>query len=329
MLPEEIVGLLRRQYGLLAMWQLRVLPLAERRRVLERRPDLERVSPSLLRHRIVPRSREQDLLAAVLDAGPEAVLWGKSAAALWGFGRFRSATPHVGAPRRVRRDRQLGQVHLLRNFDPAGSTSHLDIPISRPEETVLWLAGMWTHRWGPRGLERAVARTGSTLDHAWRLRLIDGRRLHRLAERSGGRGRSGIVVLREVLASRPPDHRPAGSALEERFESVLPPGLRARLERQVRVGSGESAIGVVDYRHRLRPLVVEINGEAVHVAITAREADAQRYAALVDAGYEVMVVWEYDVFHQPQLIVRALADVEAGPVRPRVIRPTRAPWASW
>lgn len=122
--------------------------------------------------------------------------------------------------------------------------------------------------------------------------------------------------------------RPAPRS-KDRFESTLPRDLRDRLERQVAVGGDDARIGVVDYRHRCRPLILEINGEAVHSPITARTADAERYDDLVDAGFEVMVVWEYDVFHQPHRIVAALREVEAGPAVPRVIRPTRAPWASW
>ena len=41
--------------------------------------------------------------------------------------------------------------------------------------------------------------------------------------RSGGRGRSGIVVLRTVLETRPVDYQPAGSRLEERFEEIVAP----------------------------------------------------------------------------------------------------------
>lgn len=328
MLPEPVVEILQRQRGVIAKRQLSELPERERRRVLERERELERLTPRVLRHRVVAPTREQHLMASVLDAGAGAGLWGKSSAAFWGFGRFRSPRPHIGAPRKPVRGEQLGQVHVLRHLEADTMTMHHDVPIARPEETVLWLAGMWTHRWGPNGFDIAVKRTATTLDHAWRSKLIDGHRIHGLCERSGGRGRSGIVVFRDVLASRPPDYQPAGSVLEERFESVLPPELRDQLERQVAVG-GESLIGVVDYRHRRRPLIVEINGEAVHSPITARTADAERYERLVEAGFEVMVVWEYDVFHQPHRIVAALHAVEAGPVVPRVIRPTLAPWESW
>lgn len=329
MLPEPVVHRLRRQRGVVATYQLRELTRAERRRVLEREPELERMTARVLRHRVAERSREQYLMASVLDAGPDAGLWGKSGAAFWGFGRFRSARPHIGVRRTPVRGARLGQVHVLRNLDEQAMTMHLDVPIGRPEEIVLWLAGMWTHRWGPGGFDIAVQRTANTLDHAWRNRLIDGHRIHAVCERGGGRGRSGIVVFREVLRTRPPDYQPAGSALEDRFESTLPADLRARLMRQVAVGGDDGPIGVVDYRHRHRSLLLEVNGEAVHSPITAREKDAERYEELVEAGFEVMVVWEYDVFHQPHRIVAALREVEAGPVEPRVIRPTRAPWESW
>ncbi|HSP03048.1 MAG TPA: DUF559 domain-containing protein, partial [Acidimicrobiales bacterium] len=88
-------------------------------------------------------------------------------------------------------------------------------------------------------------------------------------------------------------------------------------------------IGIVDYCHRTRPLVVEINGEVFHSSLTDRAADEQRYRRLVAAGYEVLVVWEYDVFHQPHRIVRALEQIVAQPHAPRVIRPTNAPWEAW
>jgi very-short-patch-repair endonuclease len=191
------------------------------------------------------------------------------------------------------------------------------------------MAGMWTHRWGPAGLELAVERTGRTIDHAWRMGLINGARMHELCERSGGRGRSGIVALRRVLEDRPPNYRPSGSALEDRFESILPAELRGRLERQVAVGRVDGPVGTVDYRHRRHPLIVEVNGDVFHTSHSDRKADAQRYASLVEAGFAVMVVWEHDVFHQPKPIVDALEAFEHAPFEARVIRPTRAPWELW
>lgn len=328
MLPEPLVALLRQQYGLVRSSQLCAELDAIERRRLRREHDLEVLTPRVLRHRAVAVTREQELLAAVFDGGAGAGLWGKSAASFWGFGRLRSARPHVGVARTTVRGPRLGHVHKLRHVGDDAFTTHRDIPIARPEEVVFWLAGMWTHRFGQAGLDLAVERTGRTIDHAWRLGLIDGRRIHRMCAEGGGRGRSGIVVMREVLAGRPPDYRPSGSALEDRFESVLPQSLRRDLERQVAVG-GEVLIGVVDYRHRRRPLIVEINGEVFHSSISDRQHDEERYRRLVDAGFEVLVVWEHDIFHDPSAVVSALRRVLASPVRPRVLRPTNAPWEAW
>lgn len=327
MLPEPVIDLLRNQYGLLAWHQLTDPVTAADRRRIGRHPDIERLTPRVLRHRVAAPCREQRVLAGVLDAGPGGQLWGKSSSSLWGFGRFRSPCPHVAVRRTVIRGERLAQVHLVRHLT-VDVTSHLGIPTARPEETVLWIAGMWTHRWGPSGFDIALERTGRTLDHAWRLGLIDGERIHSLCASNRGRGRSGIVVLRQLLDERPPDYRPSGSALEDRFESVLPPRLRRDFERQVPLGD-DRPIGIVDYCHRSRPLVVEINGEVFHTSISDRQHDDERYRRLVAAGFEVVVVWEYDVFHQPNRIVRALEQVTAGPHVPRVIRPTNAPWDAW
>ncbi|MDY7106416.1 MAG: DUF559 domain-containing protein [Actinomycetota bacterium] len=329
MLPEPIVALLRRQYGVVAEFQLSELLSYNGRRCVIRDRTMERRSPRVLRQTTARRCPEQELMAAVLDAGPAGVLWGKTAAAFWGFGYLSSRRPHVAVRRSNVREPRLGSVHALRHLDERAVTTHHDLPISRPEDTILWTAGMFTHRYGPTGLELAVQRTAVMLDHAWRMGLINGARVHELCDRSGGRGRSGIVVLRQVLEDRPPNYRPSGSALEERFESILPVDLRSRLERQVAVGGSDAPIGVVDYRHRSRPLVVEINGEVFHTSHSDRAADEKRYADLMRAGYAVMVVWEQDVFYRPAPIVRALRSFERAPFEPGLIRPTPAPWTRW
>lgn len=328
MLPDTAIRLLRDQYGVVARYQLtRSLPPAERRRVFEH-PEIERLTARVYRHRVARPCREQELLAAVFDGGEGAALWGKSSASLWGFGRYRSGRPHVAVRRTRIRGARIGQMHKLRHLEADAVTTHLDLPVARPEETLLWMAGVHTHRLGANGFDLAVKRTGVTVDHAWRMGLVDGSRIHRVCWEGGGRGRSGIVVFRSVLEDRPPDYRPSGSALEDRFESTLPADLRAVIRRQVTVG-GSCPIGTVDYRYRPAPLLIEINGEVFHSSLTDRAADEERYRRLVEAGFAVMVVWEYDVFHQPNRIVEALRRFARQPFRPGVIRPTQAPWEAW
>jgi len=323
-LPDDVVDLLRTQAGLVARHQIRSLvPGRDQRRSIYRDPQLEEVTSRVLRHHAVAPSPPQSVLLAVLDAGEGARLWGKSGATWWGFGRDRLLPAHVAVPRARKHADCVGQLHVVRDLCDRDLTRHLDVPVARPELIALWLAGAWTHRYGH---DVAFERTKKVLDQAWRQRLIDGHYVHELAGRSGGRGRSGIVVLRQVLETRPPDYQPAGSGLEERFEETLPAAVRKRLRRQVTVDV-EPVIRTVDYRMDDRPLIVEINGEAWHSSLTDRVADEERYARLMALGFSVVVFWEYDVWHDAATIRRAMARILAAPdPQPTLHRPTPAPW---
>lgn len=324
MLPDDVVDLLRTQAGLVARHQIRALvPERDQRRSIYRDPQLEEATSRVLRHQAVAPSRPQSVLAAVLDAGDGARLWGKSAATWWGFGRDRLLPAHVAVPRARRHADCVGQLHVVRDLDDRDLTCHLDVPVARPELIALWLAGAWTHRYGH---EVALERTATVLDQAWRQRLIDGTYIHELAGRSGGRGRSGIVVFRQVLETRPPEYQPAGSRLEERFEDLVSPAVRRHLRRQVTVDV-EPVIRTVDYRVDDRPLIAEINGEAWHSSLTDRAADEERYARLLALGYSVVVFWEYDIWHDAPTVRSAMDHLVANPDdEPRLHRPTPAPW---
>lgn len=324
MLPEPVLELLRRQAGVIARYQIREFERdRERRRSVYDDRHLESLTPRVLRHLAVPCDRKQLVMSAVLDAGAGARLWGKSGATWFGFGRERLLPAHVAIDRARRYGSSLGQMHLVTGMDERDLTHHLDVPVARPELIVLWLAGAWTHRYGH---EIALDRTQKVLDQAWRQRLIDGSYVHELAARSGGRGRSGIVVFRQALEARPPHYQPAGSRLEERFEEMLPTSVRRRLRRQVTVDV-EPVIRTVDYRVDGLPLIVEINGETWHSSLTDRSADEDRYRHLLSLGYSVLVFWEHDIWHDSSAVVDAMLRRTArADEEPTLHRPTPAPW---
>lgn len=324
MLPPPILELLRRQHGAIAGRQIRCcLDDPAARRLVYRHPDMERLTPRVLRHLASPDVPLQDVMVGVLDAPAGGRLWGKSAATHWGFGRHRLLPPHVAVARDRIRGTRRAQVHVVRHLDDDGLVVHHDIPVARPEVVVLWLAGMWTHRFGH---EVALRRSAIELDHAWRQGLVDGRYLHDLVERSGGKGRSGIVVLRDLLVDRPPDYTPAGSRLEERFEELVGPDVARRLRRQVTVDRVQ-AVRTVDFQVCDRPKLIEINGEAFHTSLTDREADDERYARLLELGYSVLVLWEWDIWHAATDVRRAVdVFVRCDDPGPLLHRPTKAPW---
>lgn len=321
MLPEPAIHLFSNQYSLIGRSQLRrCCTEAEVRRVVRHR-DVEVVTPRVLRHRAGVTDLGQELLLAVLDAGDGAVLWGRSAGHWWGFGRFRARPPHVARRRSGIRTARLARIHTTTVIDPAlDTTVHRGIPIVRPERLMLWLSRELTVRYGH---ELAALRLGRILDHAWREKLIDGRRLHDLADRCAGRGNAGIVVLRELLAERPPDHRPNDSGLERRWEEVVG-SMAAQFRRQVVLGD-DAPIGRFDQVHASRPIVVEIHSEKFHTTPTDVARDEGRVRRLVAAGFTVVVYWEYDIWHDALRVRRSLDEVLRSPDVPRLVRPTPAP----
>ena len=321
MLPGSILDLFSHQYSLVGRHQLLDRFTAAERRRLVRHPDIERAGPRVLRHRAGGVDLGQQLLLPVLDAGPGALLWGRAATHWWGFGRFRAFPAHVTRPRNGTRTPHVGIVHVTRHLDPElDVTVHRGIPIVRPERLLLWLARVDTERYGH---EIGALRMARTLDHAWREGLVNGHRIHDLAIRCSGKGNSGIVILRELLASRPPDHRPTDSNLEARWEEVV--GSMARSFRRQVVLGDDAPIGRFDQVHVDRPLVVEIHSEKHHTMPSDVADDDRRATTLVDAGFAVVVYWEYDIWHDGPTVRRTLREILARPHEARIHRPTRAP----
>jgi predicted transcriptional regulator of viral defense system len=88
-------------------------------------------------HRL--RTRETTWMAAVLAAGPAAVLSHRSAAALWGIRPSSRAVSDVIAPRKCRR----AGIHAHRTVLPPDEvTVHHGIPVTNPARTLFDLAAV-------------------------------------------------------------------------------------------------------------------------------------------------------------------------------------------
>ena len=321
MVPGSVLDLFTRQFSLVGRHQLLDRCSPSERRRLVRHPDIERAGPRVLRHRAGSVDLGQQLLLPVLDAGQDALLWGRAATHWWGFGRFRAFPVHVTRPRNGTRTPHLGIVHVTRHLVPELDTAvHRGIPIVRPERLLLWLARADTERYGH---EIGALRLERTLDHAWREGLVNGNRIHELAVRCSGKGNSGIVILRQLLERRPPDYQPTDSNLEARWEEVVGPMARS-FRRQVVLGD-DAPIGRFDQVHVDRPLVVEIHSEKHHTMPSDVADDDERAEDLVAAGFAVVIYWQYDIWHDARTVRRTLAEILARPHEARIHRPTRAP----
>ncbi len=292
-LDHDIEALATRQHALVAVFQLYGLGASatEVARLISGRRGWEPVTARVLARTGGADTIERRLMAAVLDASPGAVLSATTAAHLWGAPGFRSSPVHVTRHRGVsRRASPLAKVHEVVDLRPHHVRLLRGLPVTSPARTVFDLAAV-VH---PGRVERF-------LDWCWSERLLDGAALIGTVVELAKRGRTGSALLRELVAARGAGYVPPASGLERRFEQVLGDRALGSYRRQVDSG-GEAWTGRVDYRHRQLPIVVEVHSERYHTALVDQAHDQARQEQLGRDGFEVVVVWDVEVWHEPDTV---------------------------
>ncbi len=144
------------------------------------------------------------------------------------------------------------------------------------------------------------ARTERALDNAWSIGLVTYRELHELLGRLAARGRNGIRVMRTLLSERPEDHVPPDSGLEARVKRLaLDVGVLLQSQRDV---GGDQWIGRVDFAVESTSRVIEVLSRRYHGSLSDQRADRDRIEELRRAGFEVMTLWDTDVWNHPEMV---------------------------
>lgn len=298
---DDLDQKVREQYGVIERGQ--AVALAPTRATARHELSTRRwegVTSRIHRLRGAPRSPHQQLMVAVLDAGPRAVVSHDSAAALWGLAGHELIPAHVTRFRdTVGRDVAATVIHQARRL-PADQITQLEgFPVTRPERLPFDLAN--------RGM--APGRVERIVDRLWSDRLVSGRSLRRVLKSLPKRGFRGTALMREILEERSDDWTPPASGLESRVMGLLGPthGPGYGYERQVDLG-GDEWVGRVDFVNRRRKVVVEVQSDRHHAALSSVRDDERRFALLRDEGFEVVAVWEQELWHRPQeFLARVLA----------------------
>lgn len=227
-------------------------------------------------------------MAAVLAAGPSAVLSHRDAAALHGLRR-----PHAGridvtttGDQRSTRDLRVHQTKVLTDED---ATVVDGIPTTTVARTLLDLAEAVS-----------LQELAAALSEAERRDLLDAHALRDVMERTRGRRGRGHAALAETLAR----HAEQGasitrSGLEQEFLALLdaerlPPPLT-----NVYVEGIE-----VDACWPERRAVVELDSWEFHRTRSEFERDRAKDAALTEAGWRVMRFTHRQLTREPRTVAR-------------------------
>jgi predicted transcriptional regulator of viral defense system len=204
----EVAELARRQYGVVARWQLVDLGLGKRE--IERRlasSRLHQVHPGVyaVGHRHIPR--EGWWMVAVLSVGPAAVLSHHSAAVLWGLRGYSSEVLHITAPHKSTSSKRFRRHASHLPLDER--TTEEGIPVTTVPRTIFDLAAT-----EPVDVIKAMLKESEYRNLYDRLSLWD------LVNRYPGR--RGVRRVRAALEEI--KEEPVGrtrSRLEERFAPFL------------------------------------------------------------------------------------------------------------
>lgn len=256
------------QHGIVTLGQLEAIGLSGRavgHRVTAGR--LHRVHRGVFA--VERPTREGHWMAAVLAAGPGAILSHRSAAALWGLvdeGRGPVDVTVRGTARR----RPSIEIHSAALADRDLSVRDR-IPCTALPRTLLDLAATVDRR----VVERAI-------DRAEELRVFDLDEIAELLTRSRGqRGASGLAAAladhSEPIVTR--------SVAEARFLAIVRRWRLPKPEVNVWIPLPEGGGYRPDFLWRDRKLIVEVDGRSHHSLRRAFEHDRRRDRRLLEAGY--------------------------------------------
>jgi very-short-patch-repair endonuclease len=263
-----------RQHGVISRAQLLALGLGRggiRHRVASGRLHPIHRGVFAVGHRVL--SREGHWLAAVLAAGPGAVISHRSAAALWGIHDSRRAKVDVTAPRQCRRP-GIDAHHTTLAHDEI--TQERGIPVTTPARTLLDLAEQLT----PQRLERAV-------HEAEYRRLTSPLSVDALLTRHPKR--RGTAALRTILNRNDLGRTRTKTELEIAFLAFLD---AHHIERpKVNEPIGPYTVDALWPEQRL---IAELDSRQAHHTTRAFEDDRARDRALLTTGYRVLrITWRH------------------------------------
>ncbi len=238
-------------------------------------------------------------MAAVLAAGPGAVLSHRSAADLHELLGTSRARIDVIVARPAQRKIVGIDVHRSRALRAADIVAVDEIPCTSVSRTLLDLAAVVNRERAERALNQAEV-----------LRRLDLGALEDQLERN--RRTVAAAHLRAALVLYRPGDAPAESDLERRFiRQVRAAGL-PEPERQVRFHCADgTASFLVDFVWRAQRLALETDGRRTHGTAAAFENDRWRDQQLVRAGWRVVRVTWRQLADDPASVVELVADLLA------------------
>ena len=233
-----------------------------------------------------PLSWRGSLQAGLFDLGPNALVAGRSAAALLGLDGFSEGPLEFVLPRAQRSRRVRGLVRSSRDLQPTDRCSVDGLACTVAALTVIHLAGFAGRH-----------ATGNALDSAIRLRLASTEQVLRRLTKARASGVAGVELLDELLVDAGVE-----SWLERRFLALLrSAGLPQPALQRVYRRDGRH-VARVDFDFAPWPVIVEVGGQKGYLTTRERQRQERRRNELHLQGKTVYFFSYEDVTEEPAYV---------------------------
>lgn len=268
---------------------------------LTRRSWSIRMGRGLYRLRDHPWTWESRLQAALLAAGPGAVVSRRSAGRLHGLWAYRN-TDVVEVTRREPGDHEIcvGTLHRSSWLPPQHVTMRFGFPVTSLARTIFDLAGdpdppLRRSVVGRELHAKAIARVFNDALRRHGLQLLQETAvLAALATQ----GRAGTVLIRELIKEFAHEYKPTESDGESLFVELLAGSTIDEVpRRQIIVNDEQGFVGTLDFFFERAVLNVEIDG-LTHKGPLDRKRDRERDKRLHAVGIEVLRIDYWDLLLQ-------------------------------
>lgn len=277
------------RFGVITDGELHRLGMSEQqiaRRV--RAGMLVRLHPGVYAVPGAPPSYEQRVVAARLGAGERAAASHRSAARVWGLRGATTSRVEVVVPGSSRPRLSGVVVHRSRLLAPVDVRVHEGITVTRPERTLIDVAGLVPAATATSMLESAVHLGLTTPEHIWRY-----------LTRYGGPGCRGAGVVRSILEARGPTAPPTESGLEDLALRVLfRAGAPSPVRQYVIRVSGRPAIKV-DIAYPPIRFALEVDSALWHSDSESYRRDRAKWNLLVALGWTLLILTDFDLHERP------------------------------
>ena len=301
MVDGLVADLARRQGGVFARWQ--VLALGVTATVITSRLQAGRwvqLAAGVYSMPGMPFSWRRSLMAACLEAGPDAVASHESAAALHGLATFVPGPVVVMLAHGDHQHVRLGRLRQSTDLRPHHRTTVGGIPVTTVARTLVDLAAVVRPGRLRIVVEDALAAGTCTVE--------DVRRCHQELRRPGKRGMRSLDL---VLGALGPGRVPAPSVLERRLRQVLRAGGLPAPAREHPSPWRQDTDGRVDFAYPAAKILIEADSRRWHTRERDFEVDRRRDREAQLAGWDVYRFTWHDLRTDPEDVVatvrRALA----------------------